>query len=183
VIRLHPEVKDRLDQIEHIEIATQKSAVCIIDKQGPLWNPADRDHCLQYMVAIGLIHGTLTAKHYDEAAGDLLIDQPREQMNVSENTTYSEGYLDPDKRSIANSVQVFFADGTATDCVEIEYPLGHRRRRKESVPEFVRKFEQNVSTRPPETAAREVAELLAGASHLDAAAVHDLVDATIDRDK
>lgn len=182
-IRLHPKVRDRLDQIERIEIATQESAVRIIDKSGPLRNPADRDHCLQYMVAIGLIHGTLTAEHYEnDAANDPLIDKLRGRMEVRENPAYSQGYLDLAKRSIANSVQVFFTDGTATDRVEIEYPLGHRRRREESKPELVRKFRQNVATRLTETATRALTEQFADGSRLDATPVHELVDATTDRD-
>ncbi len=114
-IRLHDQVRGRLDQIERVRIETQQSAMRIIDKRGPLCNPADRDHCLQYMVAVALLEGTLSAEHYqDEYAGDPRIDRLREKMEVVENPQYSRDYLDPDKRSIANAVQVFFADGSAT---------------------------------------------------------------------
>ena len=112
-VRLHPQVAGRLDEIERIVIETQESGVRIIDKTGPLANPADRDHCMQYMVAVPLIHGTLTAEHYeDEAAADPRIDALRQTMQVVENRRYSVDYLDPEKRSIANAVQVFFRDGT-----------------------------------------------------------------------
>src|SRR5438876_8466163 len=115
-LKLHSEVKERLDQIEKIAITSQESAIRIIDKTGPLHNPADRDHCIQYMTAIGLIFGELTADHYEQAvAADPRIDVLRDKMVATENSTYSRDYLDPDKRSIANAVQVFFRDGTHTD--------------------------------------------------------------------
>src|SRR5213594_4609686 len=110
-LKLHSEVRGRLDQIEKVVITTQESAIRIIDKTGPLYNPADRDHCLQYMVAIGLIFGTLTADHYEEAiAKDPRIDAVRMKMVVREDPRYSREYLDPDKRSIPNAVQVFFTN-------------------------------------------------------------------------
>jgi hypothetical protein len=138
---LHRGVKDKLKEIERVEIGTQESAVRIIDKQGPLHNPADRDHCLQYMTAIGLVFGELTAKHYrEEVASDSRIDALREKMKVIEVPAFTRDYLDPEKRSIANAVQVFFKDGTATLRVEVEYPLGHRRRRKEAEPVLLDKF-------------------------------------------
>jgi 2-methylcitrate dehydratase len=134
-IALHGEVKDRLDQIERVVITTQESAIRIISKAGPLYNPADRDHCIQYMAAIGLIFGKLTAEHYaDEVAADARIDLLRARMEVAEEPRYSREYLDPEKRSIANALQVFFKDGSKTDRVEVEYPLGHRRRRDEAMP-------------------------------------------------
>ncbi len=134
-LQLHPRVKDRLDAISRVELTTHESAIRIIDKSGPLHNPADRDHCLQYMTAIGLIHGTLTAEHYeDKAAADPRIDALRAKMTVQEDKQYSRDYLDPEKRSIANAVQVFFTDGTSTPKVAVEYPIGHRRRRTEGIP-------------------------------------------------
>lgn len=145
---LHPEVVGRLSRIDRIEIQTQESAVRIIDKNGPLSNPADRDHCLQYMTACGLLYGELTPEHYmDEAAADPEIDRLRNLMVVTENTRYSADYLDPDKRSIANAVQVFFTDGTHTDRVEIEYPIGHPRRRSDAVPLLSRKLQENLTGR------------------------------------
>jgi 2-methylcitrate dehydratase len=143
---LHPIVAGRLDQIERIVIETQESAVRIIDKTGPLRNPADRDHCLQYITAVGLRHGELNSDHYEAAAAsDPEIDQLRDKMQVVENKAYSRDYLDPQKRSIANAVQVFFRDGTASRRVEVEYPLGHRRRRSESLPMLHAKFRENAS--------------------------------------
>jgi 2-methylcitrate dehydratase len=151
-IALHGEVKTRLDQIDKVIIITQESAIRIIDKTGPLHNPADRDHCLQYMVAIGLIFGELTADHYeDKIARDPRIDALRDKMAVVEDSRYSNDYLDPEKRSIANSVQVFFKDGSCTEKIAVEYPIGHRRRRAEGMPLLVKKFETNLAPRlaPP----------------------------------
>jgi 2-methylcitrate dehydratase len=145
---LHPQVKDRLDDIERITITTQESAVRIISKTGPLYNPADRDHCIQYIVAVGLIFGELTADHYEDAvASDPRIDRLRSRMEVAEDKRYSRDYLDPEKRSIANAVQVFFRDGSSTEKVEVEYPLGHCRRRDEGLPLLLRKCRDNLSTR------------------------------------
>lgn len=149
-VRLHPQVVARLDEIERIEITTQESAVRIISKTGPLRNPADRDHCLQYMVAVPLLTGNLTAEDYsDEAAADPRIDALRERMRVDEDAEYSREYLDPDARSIANAVQVFFKDGTATERVEARFPVGHRRRREEARPYLLAKFTANIATRLP----------------------------------
>jgi 2-methylcitrate dehydratase len=151
-LALHNEVKESLDQIDKVMIITHESALRIIDKTGPLYNPADRDHCLQYMVAVGLIFGELTADHYeDEIARDPRIDALREKTVIIEDARYSEDYLDPEKRSIANSVQVFFEDGSATDKVVVEYPIGHRRRRAEGLPLLLKKFEANLNSRlaPP----------------------------------
>jgi 2-methylcitrate dehydratase len=147
---LHPQVSNRLDGIDRVEITTHESALRIIDKTGPLHNPADRDHCLQYMTAVGLIHGNLTAEHYgDKAAADPRIDALRAKMATREDKGYSRDYLDPDKRSIANAVQVFFRDGSKTEKTAVEYPLGHRRRRSEAIPHIFRKFEANLATRFP----------------------------------
>jgi 2-methylcitrate dehydratase len=134
-VRLHPQVRERLADIARVEITTHESAIRIIDKTGPLHNPADRDHCLQYMTAIGLIFGTLTAEHYeDDIAADPLIDALRSKMTVTEEKVYSRNYLDAEQRSIANAVQVFFRDGTSTERVEVHFPIGHRRRRTEGIP-------------------------------------------------
>lgn len=146
-IELHSEVKDRIDEIDHITISTHESAIRIIDKKGPLYNPADRDHCLQYITAIGLLKGNIVAEDYeDEAAADPRIDMLREKMVVTENQTYTEDYLDPNKRSIANAVQIHFKDGTSTDNMEREYPLGHRFRREEAIPKILEKYAANLET-------------------------------------
>jgi 2-methylcitrate dehydratase len=146
-VRLHPKIKNRWDDIEKIVLTTHESAIRIISKSGPLHNPADRDHCLQYMVAIGLLEGNLTADHYEnDYAKNPHIDALRNKMLVEENKQFSIDYLDPDKRSIANAVQIFFKDGSATEKVTVEYPLGHRKRREEGTPFLFKKFEENVAT-------------------------------------
>ena len=145
-LKLHPEVKDRLDDIDRIEVETQEAGVRIIDKTGPLNNYADRDHCLQYMIAVPLIFGELTADSYrDEVAADPRIDALRERMIVSENKRFSEEYMDADKRAIGNSIQVFFTDGSHTDRVSIDYPVGHRRRREEGIPLLEDKFSRAIA--------------------------------------
>ncbi|UUI38899.1 bifunctional 2-methylcitrate dehydratase/aconitate hydratase [Oceanobacillus oncorhynchi] len=146
-VQLHPEVVDRMDEIKEITIATHESAIRIIDKKGPLHNPADRDHCLQYITAVGLLKGNIVAEDYeDDAAKDPRIDEIRDKMTVTENKRYTEEYLDSEKRSIANAVQVHFTDGTSTDMVDCEYPLGHRFRREEAFPQIIKKYEANVAT-------------------------------------
>lgn len=145
---LHPQVKARFEHIERIELITHDSAIRIISKQGALHNPADRDHCLQYMVAIGLLHGDLRAEHYeDDVANDPRIDMLREKMVVSENEQFSRDYHAPDKRSIANSIRLVFKDGTESELVTIEYPIGHKRRREEGLPVLLAKFKRNLNTR------------------------------------
>lgn len=145
-LKLHPAVKDKLESIEKIDIYTQESAMRILNKEGPLYNPADRDHSLQYMVAIGLIYGELTADHYeDTTAKDPRIDALREKMRAQECPKFSSDYLDPDKRAIGNAMQVFFKDGTSTEEVVVEYPLGHYRRRAEGIPLLEAKFRRNLS--------------------------------------
>jgi len=140
-LALHDQAKNRIDEIDKIVIETQEAGVRIIDKTGPLDNPADRDHCLQYMVAIPLLFGRLRAEDYDdEVAKDSRIDLLREKMQVVENKQYSLDYLDSKKRSIANSVQLFFNDGKSSDKVEIPYPLGHKNRRDEALPKLMDKF-------------------------------------------
>jgi 2-methylcitrate dehydratase len=147
-VLLHPLVEQRFDAIESIELITHESAIRIISKQGALHNPADRDHCLQYMVAIGLLHGNLQAEHYeDETAQDPRVAQLRSKMKVSENQQFSLDYHDPEKRSIANSIRIHFNDGTASDQITIEYPIGHRRRREEGIPVLLEKFKRNAGTR------------------------------------
>jgi 2-methylcitrate dehydratase len=146
-LQLHPQVAGRIAEIARVVIETQEPGVRIIDKTGPLANPADRDHCLQYMVAVPLLFGRLTAEDYeDEVARDPRIDALRAKMLVTENSEFSRDYLDPDKRAIGNAVQVFFADGSRTQRVAIDYPVGHRRRREEGIPKLVAKFEQTLAT-------------------------------------
>jgi 2-methylcitrate dehydratase len=175
-LKLHPLVKDRLDQIERVEITTQESAVRIISKTGPLHNPADRDHCIQYITAVPLIFGRLTADDYeDETAHDPRLDGLRSKMQVVEDPRYSREYLEADKRSIANAVQVFFKDGTATAKVEVEYPLGHRRRRAEGIPLLVKKFQDNVATRLPPAQAHAVLDVCQDRARLEAMPVDEFM--------
>ncbi|PKN84763.1 MAG: 2-methylcitrate dehydratase [Chloroflexi bacterium HGW-Chloroflexi-8] len=144
-IHLHPLVKDRVKDIEKVVITSQESAIRIIDKTGKLHNPADRDHCIQYMTAVGLLFGELSAESYEDSfANHPEIDVLREKMIVREEKQYSRDYLDPQKRSISNAVQVFFKDGSFSENVLVEYPIGHRLRRKEGLPLLLKKFQKSV---------------------------------------
>ncbi|MGO8750762.1 MAG: bifunctional 2-methylcitrate dehydratase/aconitate hydratase [Thermoguttaceae bacterium] len=177
-LRLHPQVRGRWDQIARITIETQESALRIISKQGPLANPADRDHCLQYMVAIALLHGTLTANDYeDRAAADPRIDRLREKMEVVEEPRFSRDYLDPEKRSIGNAVQLDFNDGSRSERIEIEYPVGHRRRRDEARPMLFQKFRCNAADRLRLETVSRLVEWFEDPPRLDATAVGDFVGA------
>jgi 2-methylcitrate dehydratase len=159
-IALHPQVAGKLDRIARIVIETQESGKRIIDKTGPLDNPADRDHCIQYMVAIPLLKGTLDAADYeDSVAADPRIDALRAKMEVVENETFTREYLDPAKRSIGNAVQVFFTDGTHTDRIQVDYPIGHRRRRAEGIPVLLEKFDRNLRAHIPSRQADQVLAL------------------------
>lgn len=175
--KLYEKVKDRLDQIERVTITTQESAIRIIDKNGPLYNPADRDHCLQYMVAIGLIFGELTADHYqDKVAQDPRIDALREKMVVVEDARYTSDYLDPEKRSIANALQVFFKDGSWTEKIVVEYPLGHRRRRAEGIPLLIEKSETNLASRLAPGRCQEIMDLYRDLDSLRSTPVDKFMD-------
>ncbi|ATW84068.1 2-methylcitrate dehydratase [Weizmannia coagulans] len=176
-VKLHPVVAGKLDQIKHITITTHESAIRIIDKKGPLYNPADRDHCIQYVTAVGLIKGNITADDYEDAvAADPRIDALREKMAVVENKQYSIDYLDPDKRSIANAVQVFFEDGTSTENVEVEYPLGHRFRREEAIPKIITKFSDNIATHYSAKQQERIKEACLAGEALEKMAVHEFVN-------
>jgi 2-methylcitrate dehydratase len=176
-MQLYPVVKSKLDQIEKIEITTQESAIRIIDKKGPLHNPADRDHCIQYMVAIGLIFGRLTAAHYeDSVAADPRIDALRDKMICIENRQYTKDYLDPEKRSIANAIRIFFKDGTKTEKVEVEYPIGHRRRRTEGMPLLVEKFKTNLARLFPAERQKAILEICQDQAKLEGTPVNEFVD-------
>ena len=141
-VLLYPEIKEKLNEIERIEVTTHESALRIIDKTGALDNPADRDHCMQYMLAVAMIEGDLVAEFYEDSfhQQNPLIDELRNKMILSEDKRYSKDYLDDGKRSIANALQIFFKDGSQTDKVEVEYPVGHRNRRQEGIPLLERKF-------------------------------------------
>jgi len=174
---LHPKVADRIDDIGRIILRTQESAIRIIDKKGPLANPADRDHCIQYMVAVPLIHGRLTAADYeDNIAGDPRIDRLRDKIVCVEDRRFSKDYLDPDKRSIANAITIEFKDGSKLKEVVVEYPIGHRRRRKEGMPHLIEKFKTNLARRFPARQQREILRRALDPAALDASSVHEFVD-------
>jgi 2-methylcitrate dehydratase len=176
-ILLHPEVKDRIDDIRKVVITTHESAIRIIDKKGPLSNPADRDHCIQYMTAIGLLKGNLTAADYeDDVARDPRVDALRDKMVCVEHKPWTRDYLDPAKRSIANAVQVFFKDGSKTANTVVEYPVGHRRRRKEGVPLLEAKFRVNLARRFAERQRAAILALCQDQATLEATPVNEFVD-------
>jgi 2-methylcitrate dehydratase len=167
----------QIDAIEKIVITTHESAIRIIDKTGPLDNPADRDHCIQYMTAIGLLKGKLTAKDYEDiVADDPRIDRLREKMTCVENADYTRDYLDPEKRSIANAIQIFFKDGTQSNNIAVEYPIGHRRRRNEGIPELVKKFQVNLARRFDDKKQTEVLNLCLDQTKLENTDVNLFVD-------
>ena len=176
-MQLHPLVGDRLADIRRITIRTHESAIRIIDKQGPLANPADRDHCIQYMVAVPMIHGRLTAADYEDSiAADPRIDALREKMVCVEDHQFSRDYLDPQRRSIANAVTVEFNDGTRTPEVVVEYPIGHRRRREEGIPVLIEKFRTNIARRFAGRQQQAILDVALDAQRLAAIPVHEFVD-------
>jgi 2-methylcitrate dehydratase len=178
-IALHPEVKDRLAEVDRIIIETQEPGVRIIDKTGPLANPADRDHCIQYMVAIPLIFGRLTAADYEDAvANDPRVDLLRSKMQVRENPAFTQEYYAADKRHIGNAVQVLFRNG-ATRRVQVDVPIGHRKRRAEGTPALVRKFEGSVTAHFPARQSAAIAALFADPARLDALPVPEFVAALV----
>jgi 2-methylcitrate dehydratase len=179
-MQLHPEVTGRLADIDRVVIETQEPAVRIIDKTGPLVNPADRDHCLQYMTAIPLIFGRLTASDYeDDVAGDPRVDALRERMLVRENATFTEEYYDASKRHIGNAVQVFFKDGTSTRRTQVDVPLGHRKRRAEGIPALVKKFEASVAAHFAPAQSERIRALFDDRAKLEAMPVHQFVAAMV----
>jgi 2-methylcitrate dehydratase len=176
-VQLHPAVGQRVEDVKKVVITTHESAIRIIDKKGPLNNPADRDHCIQYMTAIGLMKGNLTAADYEDAvAADPRIDRLRAKMVCVEDKRWTRDYLDPAKRSIANAVQVFFRDGTKTAQAAVEYPVGHRRRRKEGIPLLEAKFRTNLARRFPVKRQQAILELSRDQQRLEAAPVNEFVD-------
>jgi 2-methylcitrate dehydratase len=181
-MRLHGQVKPILDkggidEIEKIVIETQEAGVRIIDKTGPLANYADRDHCIQYMVAVPLIFGRLVASDYsDEVAADPRIDALRERMTVVENPQFTKDYFDPDKRYIGNSVQVFLKDGSSTDKVSIDYPIGHRKRRAEGIPLLLAKCEAALRAHLPAAQADRVMALTQTPEALESLPVQEFMN-------
>jgi 2-methylcitrate dehydratase PrpD len=178
--RLHPHVKDRLDDIESVTIRSQQPLMRIMDKRGPLTNPADRDHCAQYVVAVGLILGSLEASCFEDAfAADPRIDTLRAKMTVIEDPRYTRDHLDPEKRSKANAIEVRLKGGTTLPTVEVEYPIGHPRRRAECLPMLEQKLEKHLRGRFPAKQARALLDLCLDQHRLEATAVHEFMDAMV----
>ena len=176
-LKLHDEVKDRLDDVEKIIITTQESGHRIINKTGELANPADRDHCIQYMVAVPLIFGRLRAEDYeDSVAKDPRIDTLRAKMSVEVDDRYTKEYLQSDKRSIANAVQIFYKDGSKSQKVEVEYPIGHKRRRSEGIPLLIKKFESNLAGRLSPKKCELINKLFADQKTLENTAFNEFSD-------
>jgi 2-methylcitrate dehydratase len=175
--RLHPMVAQRLDAIDSIAIRSHEKLMGIMDKQGPLANPADRDHCVQYVVAVGLLHGRLDPADFeDEFAADLRIDRLRAKMKVVEEPRYTREFFDPDKRSSANSIEVRFADRSPPAAVEVEYPIGHPRRRAECLPMLEAKFARHVARRFPRGKQPTILELFEDQARFEATPVNEFVE-------
>ena len=176
-MKLHPEVAGRLHEVERIEIETQEAGVRIIDKTGPLANYADRDHCIQYMVAVPLIFGRLVADDYnDDIAADPRIDALRGKMTVKENPKFTRDYFDPDKRYIGNSLQVFFSDGSTTEKVSIDFPIGHRNRREEGIPVLLKKFESALAAQLPAQNVEKILRASRDVAAFERMPIHELMD-------
>jgi 2-methylcitrate dehydratase len=165
------------DDIAKISIRTHEACIRIIDKKGPLRNPADRDHTIQYMVAIPLIFGRLTARDYeDQIAADPRIDALREKIICVEDLQYTKDYHDPEKRSIANAVTIIFSDGSALDEIAIEYPVGHKRRRDEGIPLLVEKYRTNLRRIFDEAQQEKIASLTLDYEKFSQTPVNEVMD-------
>ena len=176
-MQLHPLVKDRIKDIKRIRIRTHEAAVRIIDKKGPLHNPADRDHCIQYMVAVPIIFGRLTAGDYeDSVAADPRIDELRARISCVEDRGFTRDYHDPEKRSIANALAVEFKDGKKLGEFVCEYPIGHKRRRKEGMPVLVEKFKRNLARRFPSKQQQAILAVCMNPGKLHGMPVNEFVD-------
>jgi len=179
-ISLHEKYGDKLDKISRIEVETQEPAIRIISKNGPLHNYADRDHCLQYMIAIALIYGNVEAEHYqDKIASNPMIDSLREKMTISENPKFSSDYLNPNKRSIANSITLIFDDGSKSDKITVEYPIGHRNRRKEGIPLLLNKFEFAIKSYYPNKQSDAILNCFLDREKLTSMSVNEMMDKLI----
>lgn len=177
---LHGELRKRgrtADDIARVTIRTQEACIRIIDKKGPLDNPADRDHCIQYMVAVPLIFGRLTAADYEDGvAVDRRIDRLRERIACVEDPAYTRDYHDPAKRSIANAIRIELTDGTCLDEVAVEYPIGHRRRRRDGIPLLEAKFRVNLARRFPPRQQNAILAASLDQKTLEAMPVNEYVD-------
>jgi 2-methylcitrate dehydratase len=176
-MQLHPHVRERIADIKRIIIRTHEAAIRIIDKKGPLSNPADRDHCIQYIAAVPLIFGRLTAADYEDAvAADPRIDELREKIVCIEDPQFTRDYYDPEKRAISNGLTVEFKDGSKLDEVVVEYPIGHRFRRSEGIPLLEEKFKINLARRFQAKQQEAILDLCLDMEKLGATAVNEFVD-------
>lgn len=165
------------DDIAKVTIRTHEAAIRIIDKQGPLDNPADRDHCIQYMVAVALVFGRLTAADYEnDIAADIRIDALREKITCMEDTQFTKDYHNPDKRSIANGITVQLHNGTILDEVIVEYPIGHKRRRAEGIPKLIEKYKTNLARVFAEKQQQQILEASLNEQTLVQMPVNEFVD-------
>ena len=179
-IKLHPLVQDRIADVKRIEVKCHNSTMVILDKSGPLANPADRDHCMQYMMAVGLIFGKLTTEDYeDHVAADSRIDSLRAKMQLTESKVFEREYHDPAKRTNANSIQVFFRDGTKTPLAQVDYPLGHRKRRREGIPLLIEKFDRNIARIYAEKQRRAIRDVCLDRKRLAAMPVNEFIDTLV----
>jgi 2-methylcitrate dehydratase len=180
---LYPQVKTRLEEIEKIVVRTHESTIRIISKTGTLANAADRDHCLQYMIAVPLAFGNLTADHYEDDFHNAhpIIDELRDKMEIVEDKRFTTEYLEADKRSIANAIQVFFKDGSSTEEVVVEYPVGHRLRRKEGIPLLEQKFKTNLASRFPGQQCQKISTLCKVQATLEVTPVNLFMDLFVTR--
>ena len=175
-IQLHNKLKDRLEDIDKITIRTHNAAIRIIDKQGKLNNPADRDHCIQYIVSIALIFGRLTAQDYEDDIAQLpIIDIMRSKITCIEDKQFSSDYLDPEKRSIANAITIYFKDGTKLDEVVCEYPIGHKKRRIDGIPLLMEKFKTNLKRRYDSTKQEQILNVIANKEEFKKMPIHEFM--------
>ena len=176
-VKLHQNVKNKLNQIKKIVIRTQEPAIRIISKEGKLSNAADRDHCIQYMTAVALIFGDLRAEFYEDEFHDQHpeIDSLRDKMEIIKDERFSKEYLEASKRSIANAIKIYFNDGSYSEDVEVEYPIGHRRRREEGIPLLEKKFLRNLNTCFDKEKSKEIYDLCLNQEKLEKTTVQDFM--------
>ncbi|MBA4142941.1 MAG: bifunctional 2-methylcitrate dehydratase/aconitate hydratase [Nitrosospira sp.] len=176
-MKLHPCVRERIGDISKITIRTHEAAIRIIDKKGPLTNYADRDHCIQYIIAVPLIYGRLTAEDYEDAiATDPRIDELRDKMTCVEDPEFTRDYYNPQKRAITNGLEVEFKDGSRLNEIVVEYPIGHRLRRNEGIPLLEKKFRINLARRFPARQQRSILGLCLDQKKLETTPVNEFVD-------
>lgn len=179
--RLHPLVKDRLGDIDSIAIGSHERMMKIMDKRGPLTNPADRDHCVQYLVALGLIHGRIGTEDFeDDVAADRRIDALRERMTVAEDPRYTRDFHDPAKRTNTHSIEVRFRDGSRSPRIEVEYPLGHPPLHEDAIPLLEAKLERHLAGHFPPARVASLLGLLRDQQRLENMPADEFMDRLVD---